>query len=83
MAKTGQPPFSYQVHLTWGNMVGDGLEQGRTEITSCYHQGLSEGGGQWFQDGTRPKHNASATNNNAGTFVVLKQMQHVINKQEQ
>lgn len=34
--------------------MGDGLEQGRTEITSCYHRGLKEGGGQWFQDGTRP-----------------------------
>lgn len=35
--------------------MGDGLEQGRTEIARCYHRGLREGGGQWFEDGTRPK----------------------------
>lgn len=46
--------------------MGDGLEPGRTEITSCYHQGLREGGGwtlvsRW----DLPKHNASLTNNTA------------------
>lgn len=61
--------------------MGDGLEQSRAEITSCYHQGSREGGGQEFQDETCPP-KMLLLPTKLWYFVVLKQLQHVINIQE-